>query len=87
MLCSLRCTDSGTRRSLRGNVDRNIVVDKDQWQNEGRSLRGNVDRNPLVSLIDLKYPSRSLRGNVDRNKVVGRVSVGQLQSFPTWERG
>ena len=63
------------------------MVDKDQWQNAGRSLRGNVDRNPLVSLIDLKYPSRSLRGNVDRNKVVGRVSVGQLQSFPTWERG
>ena len=55
------------RRSLRGNVDRNLIKKNNSDTQISRSLRGNVDRNDTVYVGAGTIRSRSLRGNVDRN--------------------
>ena len=56
-------------RSLRGNVDRNIVAGTGEAEERSRSLRGNVDRNFRDTNTGKPANRRSLRGNVDRNDV------------------
>ena len=56
-----------SRRSLRGNVDRNSEIRHEIEERDGRSLRGNVDRNDCVGTSAAANYCRSLRGNVDRN--------------------
>ena len=41
----------GPGRSLRGNVDRNIVGELNEALGTGRSLRGNVDRNLPIAVF------------------------------------
>ena len=55
------------RRSLRGNVDRNLLHVPHDAAASGRSLRGNVDRNNMTEAEKDRNWRRSLRGNVDRN--------------------
>ena len=55
------------RRSLRGNVDRNISPVTIPPIATCRSLRGNVDRNRQALPVSVLLRRRSLRGNVDRN--------------------
>ena len=74
-------------RSLRGNVDRNVVHKVTNAATTRRSLRGNVDRNGYSSTYNAEYMSRSLRGNVDRNFKSGATPTTFSMSFPTWERG
>ena len=42
------CAADAQGRSLRGNVDRNIIDDVAVRELQRRSLRGNVDRNGLI---------------------------------------
>ena len=77
------------RRSLRGNVDRNLA--------RRAAAAGRLTVVPyvgtwieIISSIPgkLKEWGRSLRGNVDRNLVM--LKLGPIivsASFPTWERG
>ena len=58
---------SRTRRSLRGNVDRNAEEQPYYPEAPSRSLRGNVDRNSNIGEQPIFNRGRSLRGNVDRN--------------------
>ena len=63
----------GPGRSLRGNVDRNIVGELNEALGTGRSLRGNVDRNAMLN------SSRTARGVVP---YVGTwIEICQLRSF------
>ena len=68
MLTSALSASGTLRRSLRGNVDRNICRINSMDLIDGRSLRGNVDRNKLNNQNLKTLLGRSLRGNVDRNQ-------------------
>ena len=80
--------DRNWRRSLRGNVDRNI-----------RSFGTQEFADKVVPYVgtwiemepDPDEPcdatGRSLRGNVDRNMILRFQHTTISPSFPTWERG
>ena len=74
-------------RSLRGNVDRNVVLKAQLRYDYSRSLRGNVDRNLFRAGFFQSLDGRSLRGNVDRNAFPPQMRYRVAMSFPTWERG